>query len=272
MVDGRPVPGIGGDRYLPYEQRTGNESIVYFTREPSAAGLREACSRVAGDITGKVAVKVHTGEEHGPTHHPAGMGAGAPRPRPARRRHRRDEHLLRGQPWHHRAAPQGAEGQRLGLRPGRHPRRVGHRPAARDRRHVVPRDVGGRRSAQLRLAARPDPFQGARPGRFRRGQQEHRHRMRRRAHRQGVDPHAGRHGRPVGHRRGGVHGAHDRVLEGGPRPFRTARRLRQRHAEHVGLVRHRSRQPSPSSPRTSASSPRPTCSPSTRPASTSSTP
>lgn len=66
MVDGRPVPGIGGDRYLPYEQRTGNESIVYFTRELSAAGLREACSRVAGDITGKVAVKVHTGEEHGP--------------------------------------------------------------------------------------------------------------------------------------------------------------------------------------------------------------
>ena len=66
MVDGRPVPGIGGDQYLPYEQRTGNESIVYFTRELSAVGLREACSRVAGDITGKVAVKVHTGEEHGP--------------------------------------------------------------------------------------------------------------------------------------------------------------------------------------------------------------
>lgn len=66
MLDGRPTPGIGGDQYLPYERRTGNESIVCFTRELSAAGLREACSRVAGDITGKVAVKVHAGEGHGP--------------------------------------------------------------------------------------------------------------------------------------------------------------------------------------------------------------
>ena len=45
MLDGRPTPGIGGDQYLPYERRTGNESIVCFTRELSAAGLRETCSR-----------------------------------------------------------------------------------------------------------------------------------------------------------------------------------------------------------------------------------
>ena len=40
------IPGSGGDRYLPYEQRQGNESIVYFTRDLSA--------------------KLHTGEQNGP--------------------------------------------------------------------------------------------------------------------------------------------------------------------------------------------------------------
>ena len=28
-----PVPGKGGNKYVPYEDRTGNESIVYFTRK-----------------------------------------------------------------------------------------------------------------------------------------------------------------------------------------------------------------------------------------------
>ena len=27
-----PVPGKNGNKYVPYEERTGNESIVYFTR------------------------------------------------------------------------------------------------------------------------------------------------------------------------------------------------------------------------------------------------
>lgn len=31
--------GIGGDHYIPCGERTGNESIVYFTRDLSAAGL-----------------------------------------------------------------------------------------------------------------------------------------------------------------------------------------------------------------------------------------
>ncbi len=29
------VPGTGGEHYVPYEERTGNESIVYFTRDLS---------------------------------------------------------------------------------------------------------------------------------------------------------------------------------------------------------------------------------------------
>ena len=28
----KPVAGTGGERYVPYSERTGNESIVYFTR------------------------------------------------------------------------------------------------------------------------------------------------------------------------------------------------------------------------------------------------
>jgi len=60
------VPDKSGNRYVPYEERTGNESVVYFTRELSAEGLLEIYSRVSGAISGKVAVKLHTGEKHGP--------------------------------------------------------------------------------------------------------------------------------------------------------------------------------------------------------------
>ena len=61
-----PVPGTGGNQYVPYAERRGNESIVYFTRRLSAEGLREAYVRVAARIAGRVAVKLHTGEQHGP--------------------------------------------------------------------------------------------------------------------------------------------------------------------------------------------------------------
>lgn len=66
MAEKNPVPGIGGERYVPYEERDGNESIVYFTRDLSAAGLRKAYEQVAGEVRGRVGVKVHTGEQHGP--------------------------------------------------------------------------------------------------------------------------------------------------------------------------------------------------------------
>ena len=66
MAEKNPVPGTGGERYVPYEERDGNESIVYFTRDLSAAGLRKAYEQVAGEVSGRVGVKVHTGEQHGP--------------------------------------------------------------------------------------------------------------------------------------------------------------------------------------------------------------
>lgn len=59
-------PGTGGKKYVLYEKRTGNESVVYFTRNLSAEGLIKAYEQVCGNICGKVSVKLHTGEQHGP--------------------------------------------------------------------------------------------------------------------------------------------------------------------------------------------------------------
>ncbi len=53
-------------RYIPYEERTGNESIVYFTRDLSPEGIRKAYEKVNANICGKVAIKLHTGEKNGP--------------------------------------------------------------------------------------------------------------------------------------------------------------------------------------------------------------
>ncbi|MCD7934865.1 MAG: DUF362 domain-containing protein [Oscillospiraceae bacterium] len=61
-----PRPGTGGERYVPYAQRTGAESVVYFSRDLSAEDLRRIYKRVSSAMTGKVAVKLHTGEQHGP--------------------------------------------------------------------------------------------------------------------------------------------------------------------------------------------------------------
>ena len=60
------IPGIDGNKYVPYEKRTGNESVVYFTRNLSAAGLIQAYEQICGNICGKVGVKLHTGEQNGP--------------------------------------------------------------------------------------------------------------------------------------------------------------------------------------------------------------
>ena len=61
-----PVPGKDGNKYVPYEERTGNESIVYFTRNLSPEGLIKAYEQVCGNIEGNVGVKLHTGEQNGP--------------------------------------------------------------------------------------------------------------------------------------------------------------------------------------------------------------
>ena len=55
-----------GNKYVPYAEREGNESIVYFTRNLSPEGLIKAYEQVNGAITGDIAVKLHTGEQNGP--------------------------------------------------------------------------------------------------------------------------------------------------------------------------------------------------------------
>ena len=64
--ESKPVPGTGGEKYIPMEERTGEESVVYFTRDLSAEGLIKAYEKVNGEITGRVGVKLHTGEQNGP--------------------------------------------------------------------------------------------------------------------------------------------------------------------------------------------------------------
>ncbi len=66
MAEKKQIPGTGGDYYIPYEERIGEESVVYFTRDLSAEGLRRIFQRVSGNITGKTGIKLHTGEPHGP--------------------------------------------------------------------------------------------------------------------------------------------------------------------------------------------------------------
>ena len=58
-------------RYVPYEERTGNESIVYFTRDISPEGIKKAYEKVNANICGKTAIKLHTGEKNGPNFVPA---------------------------------------------------------------------------------------------------------------------------------------------------------------------------------------------------------
>ena len=60
------LAGSGGENYVPYEAREGNESIVYFTRELSPQAIGKMFSLVGEHIVGKVAIKLHTGEPHGP--------------------------------------------------------------------------------------------------------------------------------------------------------------------------------------------------------------
>ncbi|MGI5885364.1 MAG: DUF362 domain-containing protein [Candidatus Spyradocola sp.] len=66
MAMQKPIPGKGGEKYIPYANRTGEESTVYFTRDLSAEGLRKIFARVREPLTGNVAVKLHTGEQNGP--------------------------------------------------------------------------------------------------------------------------------------------------------------------------------------------------------------
>ena len=60
------VAGTDGDKYIPYENREGQESVVYFTANLSGEGLLRIFDKVGAHLTGKVGIKLHTGEKDGP--------------------------------------------------------------------------------------------------------------------------------------------------------------------------------------------------------------
>ncbi len=60
------VPGKNGEVYIPYDKREGAKSVVYFTRDLSSAGLKKIYEKISSVLEGKIAIKLHTGEKHGP--------------------------------------------------------------------------------------------------------------------------------------------------------------------------------------------------------------
>lgn len=62
----RMMPGKDGNKYVPYNDRSGGESVVFFTRDLSEEGLKKIYDKVASVLEGRVAVKLHTGEAEGP--------------------------------------------------------------------------------------------------------------------------------------------------------------------------------------------------------------
>ena len=67
----KKLSGRDGQIYVPFEERTGDKSVVFFTRDLSPEGLKKIYEKVNGNLTGKIAVKLHTGEKNGPNIIPA---------------------------------------------------------------------------------------------------------------------------------------------------------------------------------------------------------
>ncbi len=66
MSNKQVLPGKDGNKYVPFEARTGENAVVFFTRDLSEEGLKKIYDRVCSVLTGKVAIKLHTGEAEGP--------------------------------------------------------------------------------------------------------------------------------------------------------------------------------------------------------------
>ena len=57
--DAKKVPGTDGDKYIPYEERTGETSTVYFTRDLSAEGLKKIYEKIQENSTDQTSSRVH---------------------------------------------------------------------------------------------------------------------------------------------------------------------------------------------------------------------
>ncbi len=52
-MEQKPVAGTDGNKYVPYDQRIGDEAVVHFTRNLSAEGLIMAYEQVNKMIEGR---------------------------------------------------------------------------------------------------------------------------------------------------------------------------------------------------------------------------
>ena len=59
MSNTKPVAGKDGNKYIPFEKRSGESSVVFFTRDLSEEGLKKIYDRVSSVLTGKIAIKLH---------------------------------------------------------------------------------------------------------------------------------------------------------------------------------------------------------------------
>jgi len=58
--------GSNGEVYIPMQERKGKESVVYFTRDLSEQGLLKVYDKISSALEGRIAIKLHTGEQFGP--------------------------------------------------------------------------------------------------------------------------------------------------------------------------------------------------------------
>lgn len=67
------APVIGSEKILPGTAQAGSHAKVYFTKNIDAAHLIKLYDMINESIYGKVAIKLHTGEQHGPNILPRDM-------------------------------------------------------------------------------------------------------------------------------------------------------------------------------------------------------
>ena len=66
MAEANLQTATNGSVRVPFNQRDGATSDVFFTRDLSPEGVRRAVAKVAPRLSGKIAIKLHTGEKDGP--------------------------------------------------------------------------------------------------------------------------------------------------------------------------------------------------------------